>query len=130
MVHSFYRTDDISWQAPGRRDCIIIHDATEKGERIKTTQQVCYMMMSLREAYNGFKEQQLTIKMSLSKFCELRPPNVKLFEHLSHQLCLYIYHKTVQVLQIALRDHLSLSTEFSSFIKQVICDATSKKCMT
>ena len=31
---------------------------------------------------------------------------------------------------MALRDHSSLSTEFSSFIKQVTCDATSKECMT
>ena len=67
VVHSFYRTDDISWQAPGRKDRIIIRETTEKGKRIKTTQQVRYMMMSLREAYNSFKEQHPTIKMSLSK---------------------------------------------------------------
>ena len=130
VVHSFYRTDDISWQAPGRKDCIIIREITEKGERIKTTQQVRYMMMSLREAYNSFEEHHSTIKMSLSKFCELRPPNVKLFEHLPHQVCLCSYHENVRLLLIALRDHSFLSTEFSSFIKQVTCDATSKECMT
>ena len=33
VVHFFYRTDDISWQAPGRKDCIIIRETTEKRER-------------------------------------------------------------------------------------------------
>ena len=42
LVHSFYRTDDISWQAPGRKDCIIIHETTEEGERIKITQQATW----------------------------------------------------------------------------------------
>ena len=70
LVHSFYRTDDISWQAPGRKDWIIIRETMEEGDRIKTTQQVRYMM-SLREAYNKFIEQHSTVKMSLSKFCEL-----------------------------------------------------------
>ena len=101
-----------------------------KQRRIKTTQHVCYMMTSLREAYNKFIEQHSTTKMNLSKFCELRPPNVKLFDHLPYQVCLCSYHENVRLLLVALREHSSLSTEFSSFIEQVTCDATSKKCMT
>ena len=130
MVHSFYRTDDISWQAPGRKNRNIIRETTEEGDRIKTTQQARYMMMSLREAYNKFIEQHSTVKMSLSKFCELRPPNVKLFDHLPHQVCLCSYHENVWLLLVVLKEHSSLSTKFSSFIEQVTCDATSKKCMT
>ena len=30
LAHSFYRTDDISWQAPGKKDCIIICETTEQ----------------------------------------------------------------------------------------------------
>ena len=123
LVHSFYRTDDISWQAPQRKDRIIIRKTTEEGDRIKTTQQVRYMMMSLWEAYNKFIEQHSTMKMSLSKFCELRPPNVKL-------LCLCSYHENVRLLLVVLKEHSSLSTKFSSFVEQVTCDATSKKRMT
>ena len=88
------------------------------------------MVMSLREAYNKFIEQHPTTKMSLSKFCELRPPNIKLFDHLPHQVCLCSYHENVRLLLVALKEHSPLSTEFSSFIEQVTCDATSKKCMT
>ena len=95
LVHTSYRTDDVSWQAHGKKDCIIIREATEAGERIKQTQQVRYMIMSLREAWNKFKEQHSTPKMCLSKFCELRPPNVKLFDQLPHQVCLCSYHENV-----------------------------------
>ena len=87
-------------------------------------------MMSLREAYDKFIEQHSTMKMSLLKFSELRPPNVKLFDHLPHQVCLYSYHENVRLLLEVLREHLCLNTKFSSFIEQVTCDATSKKCMT
>ena len=130
LVHTFYRTDDVSWQAPGKKDCIIIREATEAGERIKQTQQVRYMIMSLREAWNKLKEQHSTPKMCFSKFCELRPPNVRLFDQLPHQVCLCSYHENVRLLLVGLGEHTSLSTEFSSFIEQVTCDPTSKKCMT
>ena len=52
LVHTFYRTDDVSWQALGKKDCIIIREATEAGERIKQTQQVCYMIRS-RATFNS-----------------------------------------------------------------------------
>ena len=122
LVHTFYRTDDVSWQAPGKKDCIIIREAIEAGERIKQTQQVRYMIMSLREAWNKFKEQHSTPKMCLSKFCELRPPNVKLFDQLPHQVCLSSYHENVRLLLVGLGERTSLSTEFSSFVEQVTCD--------
>ena len=93
---------------------------------IKSTQQVRYMMMSLREVYIKFLEQNPTTKMSLSKFCE---PSVELFDHLPHQVCLCSYHENIRLLLVALSERSSLSTEFSSFVEQVTCDATSKKCM-
>ena len=86
------------------------------------TQQVRYMIMSLREAWNKFKEQHSTPKMCLSKFCELQPPNIKLFDQLPHQVCLCSYHENVRLLLVGLGEHTSLSTEFSSFVEQVTCD--------
>jgi len=98
LVNSFYSTDDISWQAPGRKDHVIIRRISEDGQKTKTTQQTRYMLMSLREAYNKFKEEHPTIKVELSKFCELRPPCIKLFDHLPHQVCLCSYHENVRLL--------------------------------
>ena len=49
-VHEFYHSD-ILWQTPGRKDRIIIRETSEDGERVKRTEQVRFMLMSLREAY-------------------------------------------------------------------------------
>ena len=40
------------------------------------------MLMSLKEAHNKFVEENPNNKIGLSKFCELRPNKVKLFDHI------------------------------------------------
>ena len=75
--------------------------------------------MSLREAWNKLKVQHSTPKMCLSKFCELRPPNIKLFDQLPHQVCLCSYHENVRLLLVGLGEHTFLSTKFLSFVEQV-----------
>ena len=126
-VHEFYNSD-ISWQAPGRKDRIIIRETTEDGERVKRTEQVRFMLMSLREAYNKFKEENPSLKVGLTRFYELRPTHVKLLDQISHQVCVYSYHENVRLLLVALKEHTSLNTDFSAFIEQVTCDASSKEC--
>ena len=34
LVHEFYQTSDISWQAPGCKDRVIIRESTEGGEKV------------------------------------------------------------------------------------------------
>ena len=46
------------------------------------------MLMSLREAYNKFSESHASTNIGLSKFCELRPKDVKLFDHIPHHVCI------------------------------------------
>ncbi len=116
LVHSFYHNNDISWQAPGRKDRIIIREVNELGVKTKRTEQVRYPLMSLKEAYNKFKEISIDIKIGLSKFCELRPQCVKLFDHIPHQICVCPYHENIRLLLIVLKGHTLLSTEFHSFI--------------
>lgn len=89
-VCEFYPHSDISWQAPGWKDRIIIRETTEDGEKVKRTEQIRLMLMSLREAYNKFKEENPSHKIGLSKFCALRPANVKLFDQIPHQVCVQL----------------------------------------
>lgn len=129
-VREFYNSSDISWQAPGRKDYLIIRESTESGEKIKRTEQVRYMLMSLREAHSKFKEDNPSLKVGLSKFCELRPEHVKLFDQLPHQVCVCSCHENVRLLFIALKEYTALSSEFSGFITQITCDSSSKECMS
>ena len=130
LVHEFYQNSDISWQAPGRKDRVIIRERTKEGEKVKRTEQVRFMLMSLREAHSKFKDEHPSLKIGLTKFCEVRPTHVKLFDQIPHQVCVCSYHENVRLLLVALKDQTALSTDFSGFIDQVTCDSTSKECMS
>ena len=87
-------------------------------------------MMSLREAHKKFMEENPDAKIGLSKFCDLRPAHVKLFDHLPHQVCVCSYHKNVRLFLVALKSDSDLSTNFSTFVNQIVCDSQSKECMS
>ena len=129
-VYQIYHSDDISWQAPGRKDHITVREKNEDGLMVKRTEQVRYMLMSLREAYSKFKEANPSLKIGVSKFCDLRPAHVKLFDQIPHQVCVCIYHENVRLLLVALKDHTELKAVFSEFVEQLTCDTTSKACMS
>ena len=75
----FYGNNVISCQTPGWKDFVTIRTVNSDGTRAKTTEQVCYLTVSLKEAYYHFMTVNPNIKVGLSKFCDLRPPNIKLF---------------------------------------------------
>ena len=99
-------------------------------KKTKRTEQVRYLLMSLKEAYSKFAEKHTDSKIGFSKFCEFRPTHVKLFEHIPHHVCVCVYHENVRLLLLALKDNTSLATEFHTFIDQVTCDSAKKECMS
>ena len=109
-VVEFYNNSDILWQAPGRKDRVIIRETIE-GER-RTV------------------EEYPSLKVGLTKFCEWRPAHVKLFDQIPHQVCVCSYHENVRLLLVALKEHTTLNTDFSAFIGQVTCDPSAKVCMS
>ena len=129
LVHAFYITDDISWQAPGRKDRVIIRETDDEGGKVKRTEQVRYLLMSLKEAFYKFTEVNPNIKIGLSKFCELRPRRVNLFDNILHNVCVCSYHENVCLLLVALKEHTQLSVDFRQFIDQITCDSPAKACM-
>ena len=130
MVINFYSTNDISWQAPGRKDRVIIRETDSEGKKVKRTEQAHYMLVSLKEAQYSFVITHPESKIGLSKFCELRPKNIKLFDHIPHNVCVRSYHENVRLLLLALKEHTELCTDFRGFIDQVTCDCTQKSCMS
>ena len=87
LVIGFYNSNDVSWQAPGRKDRIIVRESDTNGKKTKRTEQVRYLLMSLKEAYSKFAEKLTDSQIGLSKFCEFHPTHVKLFEHIPHHVC-------------------------------------------
>ena len=129
-VNAFYLCDDITWQAPGRKDRVIIREKDSEGKKVKRTEQTRYMLMSLKEAHVKYIEEHPNNNIGLSKFCEMRPKNVKLFDNIPHHVCVCSYHENVRLLLVALREHTSLAVEFHDFISQVTCDPRAQACLT
>ena len=73
LVIQFYLRDDISRQAPGKRDSIVVK---ENGN--KTTMQKRHLSMNIVEAHQLFKTDHPEISIGKSKFASLRPAHVLL----------------------------------------------------
>ena len=56
-VQNFFEKNEISWQAPGRKDRVISREVLSNGETSKKTTQVQYMLISLKEACHLFQEE-------------------------------------------------------------------------
>ena len=56
------------------------------------------MLTSLREANHLHCIQHSSNNIGLSKFYELRPSNIKLFEHIPHNVCICSYHENVRLM--------------------------------
>ena len=77
------------WQASGRKNRVISREVLSNGKTSKTTTQVRYMLMSLKEAYHLFREEMKDEVIGLSIFCRLRPV---ILNYLSRffPMCVYV----------------------------------------
>ncbi|KAJ4425792.1 hypothetical protein ANN_27417 [Periplaneta americana] len=71
-VKDFYNSDEISWQTPGTRQFKSVKD---KETGIRSHKQKRYLIMNISEAHQVFQE-KFDVKISRSKFYDLRPENV------------------------------------------------------
>ena len=124
----FYLENGISWQAPGRKDRAI-HCEVVNGKNTKETKQIRYLLISLKEAYEQFRNKNTNASIGLSKFCSLRPFYVKPFDQIPHNVCVCKYHENICLILIALEIYIDISSDFSGFADQVTCDQTDKDCI-
>ena len=66
-----YLRPDISWAAPGKKDCITVRSGGEKDR-----QQRHYQQKTTKEAFSLYKEEFQQSVLSLTKFRCLRPKSV------------------------------------------------------
>ena len=128
-VQNFFEKNEISWQAPGRKDRVISQEVLSNGKTSKKATQVQYMLMSLKEAYHQFQEEMKDEVTGLSKFSSLRPTHIKLLGQIPHNMCVCEYHENICLILSVLENHTSLSSKFDDFVQQVTCDQTCKDCI-
>jgi hypothetical protein len=86
MARKFFLSEEVSWTSPFAKDSMKIAGSTEKIAR-------CYLVCSLREAHQIFQQKYPSIKIGFSKFCSLKPINVKINRDLPHLVCVCKYHE-------------------------------------
>jgi hypothetical protein len=126
-VRKFFSRDDVSYQAPGKRDFISI-----KIDGIKRKLQKRYLFFTLREAYQLYIDENPNIIISRSSFKDLRPPNVLYKSSTPHNVCVCLYHENVSLLLKALNEHVNgfKTISLQSFVKLLVCDDGNEKCMS
>ena len=85
--------------------------------------------MSLKEAYHRFVEAFQSLYIGLTKFCELRPANIKLFDQIPHNVCVCAHHENTRLILTVLEHYTKLSSKFDEFVNQVTCCESSKDCI-
>ena len=93
IVKNFYTKDDVLWQAPGKRDTVVVRENSER-----KTFQKHHLSMTIMEAYQIFKNEHTHISIGKSKFAELRAEYVLYSSDLPQNVCTCIYHENVMVI--------------------------------
>ena len=94
-VMQFFNRDDISRQAPGKRDVKLVKDPSS-GKRTLIPKR--HMLMTIGEAFGEFKKENKDILIEKSKFYELRPEHVILSSQMPHHVCVCKYHANFEFL--------------------------------
>ena len=123
-VKNFYVREDISRISPGKRDVVTIRDQDGKRKMQKR-----HMYMSIKEAHGIFKEENPDMKIGLSKFAELRPPNVLLSSQTPSNVCTCIYHENMILALSAINSHVAEIPSYSKdFSASCLVDPDNDKC--
>lgn len=122
LAKEIYQREDISVQAAGRKDTIIVG-----GEIVPKR----FMLLTVSEAYEIYKQETVGRGVSKSKFFECRPQNVQLSSKIPHNMCVCIYHANFSFLLKGCASIIdSFPKSFESFLKSVCCNIEHEVCMT
>lgn len=127
-VIQWYESDEVSWQAPGKRDYIKVFD---KELKKKIQKQKRFLMMTIDEARALFLEKNPNISVSRSKFFELRPKHVIPVANTPHNVCVCVKHANFSFLVEGLKA-AGLESTFNHriLLNLMCCNTDSEGCMT
>lgn len=127
IINNFYNSDEISRQAPGKRDVKSVKDP-ETGKR--NLIQIRHMVMGINEAYEEFKQLHPDKYISKSKFYNLRPISVLPVSQMPHTVCVCMKHANFNfLLESISREDIFFPKKHSQLLEAVCCDLKNEKCM-
>ena len=125
LIEAFYQRDDISHQAPGRKDIVTVRN--KDGSKVKV--QSRHLTSSVLEVFALFKEENPNLKIGKSKFTDLRPCNVLLSNKLPHNVCLCKYRENFILAVNALHERCpELPSYMYELPEKLLCYPTTRQC--
>ncbi|KAK6169741.1 hypothetical protein SNE40_020732 [Patella caerulea] len=124
LVDKFYDRHDISRQAPGRKDAVIIRN----DDGSKTKVQIRHLLSSVKETHALFKKEFPSEKIGKSKFAALRPPHVYLSSKIPHNVCMCKYHENFILAVEVLHRVINFPLYSYELPETLICNPSSRSC--
>ena len=122
LVIQFYTRDDISRQAPGRKDA-------RRTPGTKERKQIRHLYCSLEETHALFKTEHPDVKLGLTKFKALRPSHVLYSSKMPHNVCLCKYHENFILAIDALHKKVPDIPKYSEQTpNSLLCDSPTEHC--
>lgn len=127
LVTKFYCSDEISRQAPGKRDVKSVkNEITGKRQKIP----IRHMTMNITDAFYEFKRQNPQSKVGLSTFFSWRPKFVLLSSQTPHNVCVCKKHLNFSFLVEAIRTCTKqFPPSYKDLLNKVCCDKKKENCM-
>ena len=123
-VQAFYERDDISRQAPGRKDVVTIWEMEGKRKM-----QAKHLTSSIKETHALFCLEKPELHVGKSKFAELRPKHVLLSRKLPHNVCLCRYHENaINAINALHSAHPGFPIYSHDLPVSFLCKQPSRKC--
>ena len=113
---------------PKVEDFVRVRTINSNGTRIKTNELASYLTVSLKEACYHFMTINPDVKVRLSKLCDLRLPNIKLFDSIHHNVSVCTYHKNIHLLLEVLSKYTMPWELFQDFVDLVSCNRSFYDC--
>ena len=126
QVENFYRCDDISCQAPDRKDLVSV-----KENESHTKYQTRHLTSSVNEVSALFQDKYLKVKIGWSMFASLHPADVLLNSKIPWNMRLCKYHKKVAI-ALEVLDKIFAVPTISAYSHKVpvtfLCDKVQQEC--
>lgn len=124
-VVNFYQRDDISRQAPGRKDTVITR---VDGKKIKLQKRHLYTVLT--EVYELFKSENPTIQIGFSSFASLRPQHVLLSSDTPPNVYVCSYHANFECLVCSIGKIVpNFPSKSKELIEKLVCNRENEECM-
>ncbi|CAF1368187.1 unnamed protein product [Rotaria sp. Silwood1] len=116
-VFNFYHTDEISKASPNKKDVL---------QNNKNPKPIRFMLMSLREAYQIFIQENPTMHVGKSKFCSIKPKWIKTTT--PHDSCVCEHHQNPELLLNVMNRLISFRLTLSSLVEMMVCQNSTVDC--